>query len=86
MQKYNDYNTQNYRRLSCDPTKTNHDTANNVLKTFHKERFNNKNITEGLKVESPKSTHFHLKLKLQIEGILGRPIISSVNLHTSKIS
>ena len=41
---------------------------------------------EGLKIESPKSPHFYLKPKLHKECVPGRPVISSVNCHTSKKS
>ena len=46
----------------------------------------NKNIAVGLKIDSPKSPHFYLKPKLHKESVSGRPVISSVNCHTSKIS
>ena len=40
-----------------------------MIKRFHKENLISKNITEGLKIESPKSPHFHLKIKLHKEGV-----------------
>ena len=45
-----------------------------------------KNIAEGLKIESTKSSHFYLKPKLHKESVPSGPIINSVNCHTSKIS
>ena len=80
------HNTENCKRLNHNPTTTNNDTVNQMIKRFHKENLISKNITEGLKIESPKSPHFHLKIKLHKEGVTGRPVISSVNCHTSKIS
>ena len=57
-----------------------------IIKRFHKENLISKNITEGVKTESPKSPHFYLKSKLYKEGFPCRPVISSVNCHTSEIS
>ena len=79
------HNTENYKRLNRTPTTTNDDTVNKIIKRFHKESLISNNIAEGLKIESPKSPHFYLKPKLHKEGGLGRPVISSVNCHTSKI-
>ena len=63
------HNTENYKRLNHKPTTTNNDTVNQMIKRFHKENLISKNITEGLKIESPKSPHFHLKIKLHKEGV-----------------
>ena len=80
------HNTENYKRLNHNPNTTNNDTVNKIIKRFHKENLLSKNIAEGLKIESPKSLHFNLKPKLHKEGVPGRPVISSVNCYTSKIS
>ena len=44
-----------------------------------------KNKAKRLKIESPKSPHFYITPKLHTEGAPVRPVISSVNFHTSKI-
>ena len=62
------HNTENYKRLNHNPTTTNNDTFNKIIKRFHKENLISKNTTEGLKIESPKSPHFYLKPKLHKEG------------------
>ena len=80
------HNTENYKRLNHNPTTANNETVNKIIKKFHEENLISKNITKGLKIESPKSPHFHLKANLHKEGGPGRPVISSVNFHTSKIS
>ena len=80
------HNTENYKRLNHNPTTTSNDTVNKIIKKFHKENLISKNIAERLKIESPKLPHFYLKPKLHKEGVPGRPVISSVNCHTSKIS
>ena len=79
-------NTENYKRLNHNQTTTNNKTVNKITKRFHKENLISKNIAEGRKIESPKSPHFYLKPKLHKEGFPGRPVISSVNCHTCKIS
>ena len=79
------HNTENYKRLNHNPTTNNNDTVNKIIKRFHKENLICKNI-EGLGIESPKSPHFYLKLKLHKKGVPGRPVISSVNCRISKIS
>ena len=53
---------------------------------FQKENLIGENIAQGLKIESPKSPHFYLKPDLHKEGVTGRPVIVSVNCHTSQIS
>ena len=79
------HNTENYKRLYHNPTTTNNDTVNKIIKRFHKENLISENTAEGLKIESPKSPHFYLKPKLH-KGVLRRPNVSPVNCHTSKIS
>ena len=44
------------------------------------------NISKGFKTEKPETQHFYLKPKVHKEGNPGRPVISSINFHTSKIS
>ena len=71
------HNTENYKRLDHNPTATNNETANKIIKCFHKESLISKSIAEGLKIESPKSPYFYLKPKLHKEGgAPGRPITS----------
>ena len=53
---------------------------------FQKENLIGENIAQGLKTESPKSPHFYLKPDLHKEGVTGRPVIVSVNCHTSQTS
>ena len=63
------------------------ETINNkIIKSSHKENFLSTNIADELKVQSPKSPHFHLKPELHKKGIPGRPAITSVNWNTCKIS
>ena len=43
-------------------------------------------IADGLKPIEPRMPRFYLLPKIHKEGNSGRPVISSVNCHTSKIS
>ena len=51
-----------------------------------KKNLLSKNISEGLKTEYLETPHFYLKSKVHKEGNPGRPVISSINCHTLKIS
>ena len=42
--------------------------------------------TKGLKVDNPKTPKFSTLPKLHKEGILGRPVIDSMNCHSMQIS
>ena len=79
-------NKENYRKINYDPTTVNYETIHKDISKFQKENLLSNNISEGLKTENPKTPHFYLKPKLHKEGNQGRPMISSINCHTSKIS
>ena len=79
-------NKENYRKIICNPTTVNNETINKVISRFQKENLLSKNISEGLKTENHKTPHFYVKPKVHKEGNAGRPVISSINCHTSKIS
>ena len=79
-------NKENYRKINYDPTTANSETIHKVIKIFQKEILLSKNIFEGLKTEDPKTPHFYLKPKVHKEGNPGRPVVSSINCHNSKIS
>ena len=79
-------NKENYRKIIYDPTTANNETIHKVISRFQKKNLLSKNISEGLKKENPKTPHFYLNQKVHKEGNPGRPVISSINCHTSKIS
>ena len=79
-------NKENYRKINCDLTTVNNETIHKVIPRFQKENLLSKNISEGLKTENPEIPHFYLKPKIHKEGNQGRPVISSINSHTSEIS
>ena len=79
-------NTENYRPLPNDPTKLNNDTVNKTIKRFQKEHLIKDKVLRGLITQNPRTPCVYTKPKICKEGILGRPVISSVNCHSSKIS
>ena len=79
-------NKENYRKIIYDPATANNETIHKVISRFRKENLLSKNISEGLKTENPKTPCFYLKPKLHKESNPGRPVISSITCHTSKIS
>ena len=75
-----------YKTLPSDPTKLHNELINNVLENFNRQQLIDHKITNGLKVHDPRTPLFYLLPKLHKEGNPGRPVVSSVNCHTSKIS
>ena len=79
-------NTENYRKVQEDPTATNMKLANDTIERFKKQKLINEKVAEGLKRNDPKTPKFYLRPKIHKEGNPGRPVVSSVNCHTSNIS
>ena len=79
-------NKENYRKINYDPTTLNNETIHKTISRFQKEYLLSRNISEGLKIENPKTPHFYLKTKKHKEGNPGRPVISLINCYISKIS
>ena len=77
-------NKENYRKIIYDPTTVNNEAIHKVISRFQKENLLVKNISEGLKTENSKTSHFCLKPKVHKECNPGRPVISSINCHISK--
>ena len=79
-------NKENYRKIYYDPTTAKSGTIHKVISRFQKENLPSKNIFEGLRTENPKAPYFYLKPNINKEDNPGRPAISSINCHTTKIS
>ena len=79
-------NNKHYRQQPKDQTAANNKTVRNVIERFQKENLITKNVAEGLKTTSPRTPRFYIQSKIHKQGNLGRPVISSVNSHTSNIS
>ena len=79
-------NNKHYPQLSKDQTATNNEIVNNVIERFQKENLITKSVAEGLKTISPWTPKFCIQPKIHKQGNTGRPVISSVNCHTSNNS
>ena len=78
--------TQYYQKLNYNPTG---DHTNIIRNTLEKLKNNNKldeDIAEGLRPLKPRTPRFYLLPKIHKENNPGRPVISSVDCHTSRIS
>ena len=78
-------NTERYRKINYDSTNANNETINKVISRFQKENMLNRNISEELKTENPKTPHLYLKPKIQKRVIVGN-CDNSNKLPASKIS
>ena len=79
-------NKEHYHQLSKDQTAENNETVDNVIERFQKENLITKSVAEGLKTTLPRTPRFYIQPKIHKQGNPGRPVISSVNCHTSNIS
>ena len=80
------YITENYKHLHNNPTATNNEWVHSLIRRFENENLFHKNLAEGIKTNSPWTTRFCTQPKIHKERNPGRPVISSVGCHTSKIS
>ena len=75
-----------YKILSHDPTKLHAELVNGTIDNFKKERILDEKIANALKATDVKTSHFYLLPKIHKPNNPGRPVVSSINCHTSKIS
>ena len=59
--------------------------VNNIIETFHRQQVLAKNIA-NLKTTNVKTPHFYITPKVHTKDIPGRPVVSSMDCHTSKLS
>ena len=80
----NNYNF--YRKLDHNPIQDHVDLINNTLDEFKGNNELSPEILDGLKPLEPKTPRLYMLPKIHKEENPGRPVVSSVNCHTSKIS
>ena len=80
----NNYNF--YRKLDHNPIQDHVNLINNTLDEFKGNNELSPEIADGLKPLEPKTPRLYMLPKIHKEGNPGRPVVSSVNCHTSKIS
>ena len=60
--------------------------VNDTIEKFHRQHVLTKNITDNLKTTNVKTPHFYIAPKVCKKDIPGRPVVSSIDCHTSKLS
>ena len=76
----------NYKTLQEDPTLQHSNLVNDTTDRFKKENLLSKTLAEGLKSVNSRPPKFYISPKIHKESNPGRPVINSVNYHTSEIS
>ena len=76
----------NYKKLQEDPTLQHSNLVNDTIDRFKKENLLSKKLADGLKSVNPKTPKFYISPKIHKENNPGRPVINSINCHTSEIS
>ena len=75
-----------YKELIYDPTLTHANTINDTIEAFKIKQKIPTSIADGLKSIYPKTPQLRLLPKIHKPEHPGRPIVSSINSHSSKIS
>ena len=75
-----------YRQLSNDPTATYAERIHKAVDKFQSEGLLTDKVAKGLKIHNPKTSKFNLNPKVHKKNNPGRPVIDSVNCHSSMIS
>ena len=79
-------NEKSYKKLQNDPTTVHAERINKTIERFKNEGLITEKVANGLTSHEPKTPKFSLLPKIHKEGIPGRPIIDSVNCHSTQIS
>ena len=69
--------SEHYRHLKYDPE--NNTTINKVITRFKNDKLISNNVSDGPKIESPRTPRFYIQQKIHKEANPGRPVISSLN-------
>ena len=77
--------TNNYEQLDFDPTELHTEKIKSEINNFKNENVLALEIANSLLEEKIKTPEFHLP-KIHKANNPGRPVISSINCHTSRIS
>ena len=78
--------TNNYEQLDFDPTELNTEKIKSEINNLKNENLLTLRTANSLLEEKIKTPEFHLLPKIHKANNPGRPVISSVNCHTSRIS
>ena len=75
-----------YEKLDCDPTSTYNEIINNAIDNFLKENELPEKVAQSLNSDKPKTPKFYTLPKIHKPNNPGRPVVISIDSHTSKIS
>ena len=75
-----------YRKLKENPTRKHSDIVNNAIESFKKQELLSTSITKKLFTNDVRTPQFHILPKIHKPNIPGRPVVSSAECHTCKIS
>ena len=59
---------------------------NDTIERFHRHHVLAKNIADNCKTANVKTPHFYITPNVHKNDIPGRPVVSSIDFHTSKLS
>ena len=79
-------NTDSYKKTPNDPTESNRNKVSNTTNKSKPQRLLDDTTTKNLQTLETRTPNFFMEPKIHKEGTPGRPVISSVNCHTAKIS
>ena len=75
-----------FKKIPNDSTESNRNKVNNTINEFELQRLLDDTSAKNLQTLEARTPNFYMQLKIHKEGNPGRPVISSVNCHTTKIS
>ena len=80
------HDTDTYETLEGDPTLMYNDIINNAIDKLKNENELTSKLALSLKTNKPKTPKFYTLPKIHKENNPGRPVVNSIESHTSKIS
>ena len=78
--------TNNYEQLDFDPTELHTEKIKSEISNLKNDNLLNLNTANSLLEEKIKTPEFHLLPKIHKTNNAGRPVINSINCHTSRIA
>ena len=75
-----------YQNLNVDPTAKHSDIVKSAIESFRKQELLSSSTASKLNVDEIRTPQFHIFPKVHKTNIPGRPVVNSVECHTSKIS
>ena len=75
-----------YTTLDHNPTEKHAEIINETIKTFIKEKLLNEQLGKNLIEHNPKTRNLYFRPKMHKTDTPGRPIVSSIHSHSSRIS